>query len=486
MLYIGLDVGTTGTKAIVVDGKGSILSKGYCEYELSFPQSGWVEQNAEDWWTATVKAVRQATSKLDDCSPIKGIGLSTQGATMLPVDCEGNPLSPAITWMDNRAKAQAEVLANAIGGNAIYHKSGWQVGAAYDAAKVLWIKQEQPELFQKTAYFISTLEFMNHRLCGRFVIDPTNASIRQMLNIHTGQWDEEILNAIGIATDRLPQVQPAGSLVGTLTPKAAEELGLPASVQVFNGAHDQYCAALGSGAVNAGDMLLATGTTWVVLGVTNAPLYTKSFISPGIFPTTGQYGAMASLVSAGSALKWYHKIIGDDFIAIDEGAEKSAESAADLLFYPYLCGAGFPHGKAEARGALLGLDLHHNKYDIARALMEGVAFETALVLEEFAQNGMEVRRLMMTGGASKSQLWSSLVGYITGCQLFRMQEPDTACMGAAMMACVGVGEISDYTVAAAEMLHPVPLVLNDQTMFDFYREKKERYRANMKSNPTFS
>lgn len=479
MLFIGLDVGTTGTKAVVTDRNGHILGKGYQEYELTFPRDGWVEQNAEDWWTAAVTAIRQAIATLPNVNDVAGIGLSTQGATMLAVDAACKPLAPAITWMDRRATAQAEAMTEAFGMEAVYHKTGWRISPTCDASKIRWIREEQPDIFEKAACFVSTLEFMNHRLCGRFVVDPTNAAIRQMLDIGTGQWDPAILDFLGITPDRLPEVQPVGHCVGNLTPAAAEALGLSTDVKVFNGAHDQYCAALGAGAVNTGDMLLATGTTWVVLGVTDKPLYTPSRIAPGIHPVKGQYGAIASLVSAGSALKWYRKVVDGDFREIDEEAAKRADSAADLLFYPYLCGAGFPHGKPEIRGTLTGLDLHHDKYDIARALMEGVAFETALTLEQFSAQGMDVHRLMMTGGASKSRLWSELVGYITGCEIYRMQEPDTGCVGASMIAAVGLNAFDSYEVAARVMCKAEALPLPDKALFEFYKEKGARYRRHL-------
>ena len=479
MLYIGLDVGTTAAKAVVVDRTGQICGKGYREYELSFPGEGLVEQNAEDWWAASVAAVREATAALPDRSAIRGIGLSTQGATMLAADENGNPLAPCLTWMDRRAVDEAQALADAVGAETVYKKSGWRVSPSCDAAKILWIRRHEPELFAKTARFLSTLEFMNQRLCGRAVIDPTNAAIRQMLDIQTGQWDPAILAVLGITPDRLPEVLPVGAPVGQLTEAAARELGLSRDVTVFNGAHDQYCAALGAGAVHEGDMLLATGTTWVVLGVTAQPLYTPTYIAPGIHPVAGLYGAMASLVSAGSSLKWFKRLVDGDFADFDRGAADRAQSAADLLCYPYLCGAGFPHGHPDVRGSFIGLDLHHDKYDLARALMEGVAFETALTLEEFSARGMGVSRLMMTGGASKSRLWSELVGYITGCAIFRMQEPDTGCVGAAMIAAVGLRDFADYASAAAALVHADPLPLPDDALRDFYKEKAARYRANL-------
>lgn len=473
MLVIGLDVGTTGTKAVVVDEGGNVIGGGYREYSLK-SEGGRVTQNALDWWDAAVHAVRTACKDID-ASQVCAISLSTQGASMLCADKDGNPLSDVITWMDTRASAEAKELSETVGEEAVYRKSGWLPSPVLDASKILWLKKNEPELFKKTASFISTVEFMNIKLCGENVIDPTNAAMRQMFNIETGEWDHDILDFIGLEKDRLPTVKKIGYEVGTLTESAAEALGLKKSVKVYNGAHDQYCASVGSGAVETGDMLLATGTTWVVLGITDKLLYTKNHISPGIHAVPGKFGALASLVSAGSALNWYRSIIDGDFKLMDREAATRMESAKDLFVLPYVCGAGFPHNRPDMRGIMLGLDKGHDRYHIARALMEGVAFEAAAVLSQFKENGMDISRLMMTGGAARSNLWSEIVGYTTGCEIWRMKEPETCCIGAAMTAAVGAGMFSDYNECRGVMVKREKLDLSDSAKREFYIEKGQRY-----------
>ncbi len=474
MLVIGLDVGTTGTKAVVVNENGQVLSGGYKEYGL-VSVYGRVTQKADDWWDAAQFAINEAVKAIDNPQDIVAISLSTQGSSMVPVDEKGQPIYDVITWMDTRSKAEAEELSNAIGAEKIYRKCGWQVSPVLDAAKLIWLRKNEKEVFAKADCFISTLEFINMHLTGRKVIDPTNAAIRQLFNIETGDWDDELLSAAGVTRERLPEVLPVGAFVGNLTEEAAKALNLSTDVKVYNGAHDQYCASLGSGAVEVGDMLLATGTTWVVLGITPDLLYTDSHISPGIHPA-GAYGAMASIVSAGSALNWYKKnVIGDSFKVIDEEAAKRRDEAKDLFVLPYVCGAGFPHGMPELRGAMFGLDVGHDKFHIARAAMEGVAFEAAGVLAEFAAQGMKIDKLMMTGGAARSRLWSEIVGYVTGCDIYRMNEPETCCVGAAMTAAVGVGMFKDYDECRAAMVKREKLELPDDSMREFYKEKLERY-----------
>jgi sugar (pentulose or hexulose) kinase len=269
MIFLGIDVGTTGAKALAVDEAGRVLGRGYREYGLEFPQPGWVTQDAAAWWRACVEAVRAALTGAD-ARQVAAIGLSTQGATMLPVDAGGRPLCPSLTWMDRRAQRESDELVAALGEEALYRKAGWPPAPWLDAPKIAWLRRNQPELFKSAALFVSTLEFMNFRLTGRWAIDPTNAAIRQLMDIRTGRWDEEILDFLGLDEARLPEILPSGACLGELTAQAAQLLGLP-RVKVYNGAHDQYCAAMGSGVHGPGELLLATGTTWVTLGVTGEP-----------------------------------------------------------------------------------------------------------------------------------------------------------------------------------------------------------------------
>lgn len=479
MIMIGIDVGTTGAKVLAVDETSKIIGRGYQEYNIETPREGWVIQNAEDWWKSSVYAVREALFSINDKSSVAAVSVSAQGATMLAADANGNSLCPAITWMDMRAEKETEKLTERFGEECIYKKSGWNPSPSLDASKIMWMKQNSPELFKSAAFFISTLEFINFKLTGRYVIDPTNAAIRQLMDIRTEQWDGEILDFIGIGENRLPEIFSSGELIGTLTKEAAAALDLPQNVKVYNGAHDQYCSAVGSGALNPGEVLLSTGTTWVALGVTEKLLYTKSRLAPGIFPLTGYFGSMGSMVSAGSALKWWKSVIGGSYADMDYIAAEKMERAADLLFYPYVAGAGLLHDIHE-KAVLTGMTLRHDKYDIARALMEGVAFEARLLLEEFAGSGIKAHTLTMTGGASKSKLWREITGYITKCGINLTEEPDAACLGAAMLAAVGEKQYSDLNSCAKSFVKRINLDLSDSGQYEFYEEKYKKYCGKFK------
>lgn len=478
MYVIGLDVGTTGVKAIVCDKDGKVYGTGYKEYGIQALGNDMVEQNADDWTASAVVAINQAIETCDG-KKVVAISLSTQGASMLAVDNNFRPLCNVITWMDHRSAKQAEYLKDTLGAENIYHKAGWRMGASIDAPKILWLKENEPGVFNNAASFVSTLEYLNYFLTGNNVSDPTNSAIRGLVDINEGKWDKPMLDALGITEEQLPTLLPTGAKVGNLTEAAAKALGLTTDVVVYNGAHDQYCASLGSGAVASGDMLLATGTTWVVFAVTEKLLYTENHIAPGIHPVEGLYGAMASLVSAGSALKWIKGVIGESYADIDANAAIRRESAKDILFAPFVAGAGFPHNE-KLNACVTGFTINNDKYDLALALMEGVAFEARTVLEEFAKNGTSIERLYMAGRAAYSDVWRGIVRDITGCEVFLTETEDTGCMGAAAIAAAGCGMYDDLYSAVRGMVRLSKSEKADPEQHEFYNEKYVRYQKHIK------
>ncbi|MCL2816490.1 MAG: FGGY family carbohydrate kinase, partial [Oscillospiraceae bacterium] len=475
----GIDVGTTGAKTLAVDEEGNIAGRGYREYPTQSPHEGHVTQNAEDWWEAAAGSVREALLSIDK-KKVTSIGLSTQGASMLAVGRDFSPLCPVLTWMDRRASGEMEELAGLLGEENIYRKTGFAINPSLDMAKIAWIQKNWPDIYKNAAGFVSTLEFINYKLTKKNVIDPTNAAIRQLMNMKTRAWDADILSALCLDEKRLPAILPSGEKLGRLTAEAAEKLGLPENVAVANGAHDQYCSAIGSGVINPGDMLLATGTAWVVFGVTREPLYTSSHIMPGIFPMTGKYGAMASMAGMGAALKWYRELIGEDYEEINAQAANRPPDE-ELLIYPYLSGAGF-NREFGSKAVFAGLCVRHDKYDLARAIMEGVAFEARLVLEEFATQGMDIRRITMTGGAAKSKLWSEITGSAANCEIARSTEPDAACLGAAILAAANGERFSGLEEAVGSWVRvPPPKRPNGGIYGEIYGRKFQRYKEMYKT-----
>lgn len=447
---IGIDVGTTCTKALVVDAQGAVLSQGSKGYDL-ISSGGCIEQRAQDWITAVAQAVRQAVSGIDH-SQIAAISFSTQGGSTVAVDRQGQFLGNAWTWMDTRSEPEAHAIEQELGGEYIYRTTGWRINPALDAAKLRRMKSM--DAYTGAVRYLTTLEVVNEFLTGNACIDPTNAAMRQLYSVEKNDWDPAMLQAAGASRGELPQVAATGALVGSLLPQAAEAMGLPAGIPVYNGAHDQYCASIGAGAVHDGDMLLSAGTTWVLMGIGRSPLFTKSFIAPGKHPVEGFYGAIASLVCSGASLQWFkNNFLPEEFDEMNRVVAQRQEKPQGLFFYPYLAGAMYPLWVPNARGAFVGMTLEHDRFDFARAIMEGVAFGVRRGVEDFRRNGCPVHSITMMGGASKSPVWMQMIASITGVPIVRLNQADVCALGAAAIAACGAGIYESYAEAAKAMVH---------------------------------
>lgn len=471
MYVLGIDIGTTCTKAVVLAKSGEVVSSGSHGYRL-ISNGSHIEQRAEDWTEAVVQATREALRSVDG-NQIEAISLSTQGASCVAMDKDWNAIGNALTWMDTRAVAEARELEEKLTSDYIYATTGWKPNPTLDAAKIMYMKK-QPQ-YANAVCFISTLEFANLFLTGSAVVDPTNAAMRQLYNIEKGCWDERLLEASEIQEEELTPVLPTGARIGELTHNAAKLMGLPVGIPVFNGAHDQYCAAIGAGAVNEGDMLLSAGTTWVLLGITTKPMFTKSYIAAGKHPVAGLYGALASLITSGASLQWYkEQFVSEGFREIDDEVAKRKDS--DLFFYPYLAGAAYPIWKLNAKGAFTGVGLSHDRFDFARAIMEGVAFGVKRGLEDFAENGTIVKQLMILGGAAKSIVWSEMIADVTGIPIVRLNQADICAVGAGMIAALGIGWFDSYESAAKTMTKVEYLYRPKKANQEYYSKKYVQYR----------
>lgn len=469
MQYVlGIDIGTTCTKAVVLDETGSICGQGSQGYPL-ISSGNCIEQRAEDWITAAQSAIRQATAEIDPHA-LRGISCSTQGGSTVAVDGNGNFIGNAWTWMDRRSTIQADAVAQQVGYENIYHITGSRISPALDAAKLRNMKSDPA--YRDAAMFLTTLEVINRWLTGNPVIDPSNAAMRQLMNIDNLDWDDAILEAAGVSRKELPEIIPAGNPVGSLTPDAAAATGLPQGIPVYNGAHDQYCASIGAGAITPGDMLLSAGTTWVLMGITAKPMYTESYIVPGRHPIPGLYGAIASLVGSGASMEWFKtNLMSADFDKMNTIVPTRKESTRDLYFFPYVSGAPYPLHNPHAKGVFAGLNLEHDQFDLARALMEGVAFGVRRAVDDFSRNGSKIDTITMMGGAAKSPVWMQMIASIAGVTIKRLNCADVCALGAAMIAACGAGffrsfrEAADAVVSVEQVFTPIS---EEQT---YYNEK---------------
>lgn len=441
---LGIDVGTTGTKTMLFSQDGKCLGHAYQAYETNTPDIGLSEQNPHDWWNAIVYTVRQVCGS-DLGKSVMGISLSVQGGTTVPVDKEYEPVRPAIVWNDSRCSRERDLFLNEIvNPHVMYRKTGWHLSHGMNALQIRWLKDHEPENFQKTAMFLSVPDYLSYRMTGIPAIDPSNIGINQLGNVLENKYDRDILSFSGIREEQLPTILPSGKCIGPLTAEAAKELGLTTECVLVAGAHDQYAAALGAGMIDAGDILIGSGTSWVVTCIKDIPDF-ESGLSQSVSAVPGKWGSLWSLSSGGVCMEWLRKnILGTDnamltYERINEQVKNYSAAEDGLFFYPFSGRASL--NQDFSRGTFVGLDLSHDKYHLLRAVMEGVAFQSVWMMDSFHvthSNGIK-----LSGGASKSDIWCQMVADIANMPVRIPEVADLACVGAAVLAGMGSGIFRD-------------------------------------------
>ena len=425
---LGIDVGTTGTKAILFRQDGKQVGQAYQSYPLHTPQPGYCEQDPQDWWDAVCQTVRQVTDDPDIRKNIAAMSLSTQGGTTVCVDEKGNVLRPAMVWNDRRCAGLPRPDMD------IYRTTGWYADNAMPALQCRWLQANQPEVFGKTTRFLTVPDYLSLRLTGKAVIDRSNAGICRFMNLQTGKYDPALLEFAGLQAQQLPELLSSGSPIGKLTKEAAEALKLSEDTLLVSGAHDQYAVSLGGGALSPGDILIGSGTSWVITCLTEKAALDTGF-SQSAAAVPGLWGSLRSLPSGGVCLEWLRKIIGDlSYEEINREVAKRQAAAEGLFFLPFDAKTG--------KASFAGLQLGHDKFHLARAVMEGVAFKTAQMLAQFPV-APSPEGLILAGGAAKSPVWCQILADIAGVPLRIPENPDLGCVGAAILAGTGCGLFPD-------------------------------------------
>ena len=474
---IGIDVGTTGTKSMLISETGEIISHAYAGYTSETPENGWFEQSAEDLWRAVVDTVREVTSNRNVAENTVAISLSTQGGTLIPVDRDFHPLHPAIVWNDQRCTRQREQFAEKFGSEYLYRKSGWGMMNGLNALQIAWLRENRPEICNSTAMFLSVPDFVSARMTGRAVVDISNVGINQLADIQAGAYDEGILDWLGISQNQLAKIVPSGTTIGTLLPAVAAELGLNESVLLISGAHDQYAGMLGAGIVESGELLIGTGTAWALTMLSDAPDFDSGLAQS--VSATGNWGSLAAISSGGICLDWFRKSIAgneEEALSYDEinAAIQRKPSANPPLFFPYFTGGPFPLNDSSCKAAFVGLDLSHDRIDLARAVMEGVALQSAWGIETFSRK-TPIRKIKLSGGAAKSAPWMQLVADLVGRPIHALEVKDLPCVGAAILAGVGSGLFPSFEAGVQRINLKEICYLPDPAQAECRQNKYERF-----------
>lgn len=480
---LGLDIGTSAVKAVLCNDKGYVVDEESRSYGASHPHPRFAEQDANDWWRASVESIQAITSRQAKDINVRAISLSTQGGTLVPTTASGEPLSPAVLWHDKRCVDEAAYMRGHELEKYIYEKSGWLLTEGLNLLQIMWMKKHRPELFQKTELFLSVPDFMALKMTGKAVIDPSNAGINQLSDIRKLTWDDSLLKLAGIQSKHLPILVQSGEIIGHLTPEVATLLGLSVDTKLIAGGHDQYCVSLGLGAVSPGDSIIGTGTAWVVVSIGNSPQYDMMHgVAVSRHVLNDMWGALFSLEMGGSSLAWWRDLAftGEDipsYAAIDETLSRRNINE-NLFFYPHLTGAKYPQQKPGINGAFIGLTPDCDAYDLSAAVMEGVTYQSIWQMDTL--NLTDEGAMYMSGGAAKSKYWSQIVADILCRPLFIPKYRDAGAYGAALLAGLSIGlydgaeQLSQMIKDDAERVMPSGHADIRRLKYDVYKKNAHR------------
>jgi xylulokinase len=468
MSLIGLDIGTTGCRAIVFDEQGRILAQSAREYPVLMPHPHWAEQNAERVWQLAWESLQEvvvpAAVRRD---PPAALALSVQGEAVIAVDDQGRAMRPAILGMDTRTGAENEWLAERFGAQVLFSRTGMPLHTINTLPKLLWLQRNEPDVWTSARQFLLYEDFMLERLGGRATIGHCLASRTQMYDLTAGDWAGDLLDACQIDVGRLAPLAPAaGGIVGAIRPELLLALGLEGEVLLVSGGHDQACAALGSGVIEAGRAMVSTGTAEVVEVATETPALNDALrlgnISVYRHVVPGLYLAMTLNHSGGLLLRWFRDVLcrwerewaeETNQDAYDVILSDVPEGPTGLLVLPHFAGSGTPWLDTESKGAILGLTFATTHGEIAKALLEGLCFELRANLDLLREAGAPMEELHAVGGGARSPLWLQLKADICRVPLRVPHVTDAACLGAALLAGVGAGVYPDLRSAVAQTVH---------------------------------
>ena len=474
---LGIDVGTTGTRAIVVREDGAVVGAATGDHPpISMPQPGWAEQDPEDWWQATQKAVpaalKQAGLTGDD---IAAVGLSGQMHGSVLLDQSAKLLRSSLIWCDQRSQPQCDWITERLGRDRLIDLVSNPALTGFTAPKLLWVRDHQPEIFEKTAHLLLPKDYVRLQLTGEFATEVSDASGTLLLDVKRRRWSSEVCSALGIDQKILPKVYESVEVTGTVSQAAAKTLGLKPGTPVVGGGGDQAASAIGNGIVSEGITSITVGTSGVLFAYTDSPrIDPTGRIHTFCHAVPNKWHVMGVTQGAGLSLRWFR----DQFAAaeIEEAArqgrevydliikqaEKIPEGSQGLLWFPYLMGERTPHLDAAARGAWFGLTAAHTRGHLIRAILEGVAFSLRDSLEIFRELKIPLTEVRLSGGGSRNALWRQLQADIYGQTLVTLNTSEGSAYGAALLATIGAGmyktveEACNRSIQITEKIAPRP------------------------------
>lgn len=473
---IAHDLGTTGNKATLYDREGTLVGSAFYGYETEYARPGWAEQNPEDWWQAVCASTRELLAKTGvPKHEIACVTFSGQMMGCVPLDRNARPLAKGIIWADTRSVAQEQWLRERIDPEDVYRITGHRLSASYSLAKILWLRQNRPDIYRDAYRFVHVKDAITARLTGVFVTEPSDGSSMNLYDINRWQWSERLIEAAEIDAEKLPEVRRSIDIAGEIRPEVADEVGLLAGTPVVLGGGDGPCAAIGAGVVREGQAYAYIGSSsWIGIA-TPRPVFdptlrtfTFAHLIPEMLTPTG------TMQAAGASYQWARNQLAplevmaayeqkaDVYELMNAAAEQSPIGARGLIYLPYLLGERSPRWNPLARGAFIGLTMRHTQADMLRAVLEGVTLNLRVIMDCFTAQGVSIEKIRVIGGGAKGRFWNQMMADVFGVPVHRPAILGEApSMGAAVAGGIGVGLYTDWEMAErmnpdSEIIEPRP------------------------------
>ncbi len=463
--FLGVDVGTSNVKALVVDGRGRAVARASEPLARRTPQPGWAEQDPAAWWKAATRAIRRAVGQGRGARKIDAVGLSGQMHSSVFLDRANRVIRPALLWCDGRTTAECREITERVGEQSLRDWVSNPALEGFTLPKILWLRNHEPAAFERLAKVLLPKDYLRLQLTGGLATELSDASGTLLLDVANRRWSREMLDAMALSPDLLPEVGGSTDVLGRISPAAARATGLTAGTPVVGGGADNACGAVGVGAVAPGAVVASWGTSGTVLCPTDAPK-----VDPQMRAHTFCHAApdtwyvMGVMLTAGGAFAWYRQQLAPELarkkdadVLLNREAAKVPIGALDLTFLPYLQGERTPHRDAAARAAFVGLSLAHTRAHLTRAVLEGICFGLRDSLEIIAALGMNVSDVMITGGGANAPFVRQLQADVYGKPVVPVDQPEGPALGAALLAAVGVGGFRDLSTAAATIKRRPPV-----------------------------
>ena len=475
MLYIGVDLGTSAVKLLLMNEKGGIEKIVSKEYPLEFPQPGWSQQKPEDWWEQTVAGLKELTASADK-SRIAGISFGGQMHGLVVLDKDDNVLRPAILWNDGRTSKETDYLNNVIGKDKLSEYTANIAFAGFTAPKILWMREHEPELFDRIDKIMLPKDYIAYKLSGVHCTDVSDASGMLLFDVKNKCWSKEMMEICHVREDQLAKIFESYEVVGNIKPDVAKELGFPETVKVIAGAGDNAAAAVGTGTVGDGRCNISLGTSGTIFISSKDFCVDENNALHAFAHADGNFHLMGCMLSAASCNKWWMEdIIGtDDFAKEQKDITKLGEN--NVFFLPYLMGERSPHNNPDARAMFIGMSMDTTRADMTQAVLEGVAFGIRDSFEVAKSLGIKITKTKICGGGAKSPLWKKIIANVLGISVEVIESEEGPGYGGAMLAAVGCGEFASVTDAANALVKVVDTIEPDADLTAKYEEKYRQFR----------